>query len=124
MSTFQFVMALMAIVVVVFFFLGTLLGNLHNMYTRKRNNAWRVSMFSLPPTRVEMCVDEYVRRLHVTHNCLRYKISLGAYSITDTFEYPSVKSAIKHHHTFITEVDEYFYSLHANKFKALKEQQK
>ena len=123
MSTFQFVMALIAIVVV-FFLLGTLLGNLHNMYTRKRNNAWRVSMFSLPPTRVEMCVDECVRKISVKPNCIQYKIKLQDCSITETFEYLTVKSAVKHHHTFITEVDEYFYNLHANKFKALKEQQK
>ena len=38
MTTFQFVMSLIAIVVV-FFFVGTVLGNAHNMYTRKRNNA-------------------------------------------------------------------------------------
>ena len=123
MSTFQFVMSLIAIVVV-FFLLGTLLGNLHNMYTRKRNNAWRVSAFSMPDTREEMCVDECVREISVKPNCIQYTVKLQDYSITETFEYLSVKSAIKHHHTFITEVDEYFYSLHANKFKALKEQTK
>ena len=123
MSTFQFVMSLFAILVV-FFFVGTVLGNAHNMYKRKRNNAWRVSMFSLPSTRVEMCVDECTREISVKPNCIQYTIKLQDYSITETFEYLTVKSAVKHHHTFITEVDEYFYSLHANKFKALKEQTK
>lgn len=123
MTTFQFVMSLIAIVVV-FFFVGTLIGNTHNMYTRKRNNAWRVTAFSLPDTRKEMCVDDCVRSLSIKPNCVQYTITLQDYSITETFEYLTVKSAIKHHHEFITEVDEYFYSLHANKFKALKEQTK
>lgn len=109
MTVIQFILCL-SVMVILGVTIGNILNELHSRYVRKENNKWRITLFTIPNPVPELDFESLKRSMTVNTNSVTYKVSCGAYSVTETKYYNSVKACLKDYQQFIKEVDNYFYS--------------
>ena len=112
--------AVLPVLAIAAFVLGTLLGGAFNMYKRHQANKWRAIDFLLPKSNPDVDHTHITRSITVSPHSIQFSISCGDQSTTDTYLYHTYKGAKKNYVKQIREIEASFFERHSDYIKSYK----